>query len=173
MFKRCLITGCTGLAYFIFQITMVYANPDSGYLAYNNPATSSAPSTLTTFSYIFSLLLTFAVVVGLAYFTSKFLSRKHSLTLQGKSITIHDTVSLGLNKQLYLVEIGSKVLLLGVTDHNINNIQEITDEKFITELKEKNLKSELQIPQTFQNVFQQQIDTLRHMTGRFSGQREE
>jgi len=172
MQKGWLIKGV--LAWFIFPVALAYANPEGGYLNYNNPAATPGPSTLTTVSYLFSLLVTFAIVVGLAYFTSKFLSRKWSSAIHGKTMIVHDTISLGVNKLLYLVEVGGKVLLIGVTDHNITYLQEFTDEKFIMELQSKVLHGEQsQNPPTFNSVFQQQIDKLQHMTSRFTGQREE
>jgi flagellar protein FliO/FliZ len=162
------------IAWSIFPVAAVFANPEGGYLTYNNPAVSQGPSTFTTISYIFSLLVTFAIVVGLAYFTSKFLSRKWSPAIHGRNLIVHDTISLGVNKLLYLVEVGGKVLLIGVTDHNITHLQEFTDEKFMKELHEKAFNGEqLQTPPAFNNVFAQQIDKLQHMTSRFTGQREE
>lgn len=162
----------TGAVY-ILSVATVMANPEQGYLSYQNPAANSAPSALSTISYIFSLIFTFAVVVGLAYFTSKFLSQRWSQTVQSKNMVIRDMITLGPNKSLCLVEIGGKVLLLGVADQNITYLQEYADEKFVETLRENGSTSETSGSPSFQNVFQQQIDALQRLTSRSSGQSKE
>lgn len=151
--------------------TSALANAENGYLTYTEPAANSTATSLSTISYVFSLLLTFAIVVGLAYFTSKFLSQRLSPTMQSRMVRIHDIAALGPNKSLYLVEIGNRIFLLGVTEHNITYLQEFTDEQFITELRAKNSDFTGQTAPAFQNVFQQQIDTLQQMADRISGGR--
>lgn len=152
------------------SLTMaVTAQGETGYLTYREPAANASGSSLSTFSYIFSLLLTFAIVVGLAYLTSKYLSRRLTPAMQSNNMLIRDVVSLGTNKALYLVEIGNRVFLLGVTDHNITSLQEFTDEKFIADLRTKGDAFSGKIPANFPNIFQQQIEALQRMTGRVSG----
>lgn len=147
----------------------VVATGESGYLTYKEPAANSTATSLSTIAYIFSLLLTFAIVVGLAFFTSKFLSQRVAHTVQSRNMIIHDVVSLGTSKALYLVEVNNKILLLGVSDHNITSLQEFADEKFIAELRAKGSSLPGHSSPTFQNVFQQQIETLQRMAGRISG----
>jgi flagellar biogenesis protein FliO len=49
--------------------------------------------------------------------------------LQGGTwINILDHVSMGPNRGIYLVDIGGKVLVLGITDHNMVKIMEIEDD---------------------------------------------
>jgi flagellar protein FliO/FliZ len=165
------ITSMVALMFMYMPI--IFANPTNGYLTYQNPAANSAPSTFSTISYVFSLLFTFAVVVGLAYFTSKFLSQRWSSTVQSKNMIVRDMVSLGANKSLYLVEIGNKALLLGVTDHNITHLQDYADEAFINKLRVKDSNLEDQANPAFRNVFQQQIDALQRLAGRNLESRED
>lgn len=147
----------------------VMANEETGYLTYREPGVNASASTLSSVSYVFSLLLTFAIVVGLAYLTSKFLSRRLAPATQGSRMLIRDVVSLGANKSLYLVEIGNKVFLLGVTEQSITPVKEFTDEKFIAELRASGDLFPSKTPANFPNIFQQQIDVLQRMTGRISG----
>lgn len=146
----------------------VMASEETGYLTYREPGANASAGTLSTVSYVFSLLLTFAIVVGLAYLTSKFLSRRLAPAMQGSRMLIRDVVSLGANKSLYLVEIGNKVFLLGVTEQSITPVKEFSDEKFIAELRASGELSG-KTPANFPNIFQQQIDALQRMTGRISG----
>ncbi|HBS59581.1 MAG TPA: flagellar biosynthesis protein FliO [Firmicutes bacterium] len=147
----------------------VMASEETGYLTYREPGANASAGTLSTVSYVFSLLLTFAIVVGLAYLASKFLSRRLAPAMQGSRMLIRDAVSLGANKTLYLVEIGNSVFLLGVTEQSITSVKEFTDEKFITELRTSGELFPGKTPANFPNIFQQQIDALQRMTGRISG----
>jgi flagellar biogenesis protein FliO len=88
-------------------------------------------------------------------------------------MTIRDTVPLGANKSLHMVEVNNKILLLGVTDHNIVCLQEYDDEALLTELRRLNDHGENNPPPSFQNIFHQQIDALQRLTGRVPGDREE
>jgi flagellar protein FliO/FliZ len=154
-------------------VPVACANPENGYLQYQNPAANATPSTFSTVSYIFSLLFTFAIVVGLAYFTSKYLAQRWSPAQPGKNnMLIRDVITLGPNKALYLVDVDNKVLLLGATDHNIACLRECTDEQFIAQLRAKNNDTGSSVP-NFQNIFQNQIDVLQRMSNRISGQRDE
>ena len=154
---------------FVSLTLTVMAGEDTGYLTYREPGANASAGTLSTVSYVFSLLLTFAIVVGLAYLTSRFLSRRLAPTMQGGRMLIRDAVSLGVNKSLYLVEIGDKVFLLGVTEQSITPVKEFTDEKFITELRASGELFPPKTPANFPNIFQQQIDALQRMTGRQPG----
>lgn len=147
----------------------VMAAAENGYLTYQEPAANSTATSLSTLAYVFSLLLTFAIVVGLAYFTSKYLSQRLAPAMQSGSMIILDVVSLGTNKALYLVEVGNRVFWLGVTDHSITHLQEFTDASFVAELRAKGGNFPGRTPPTFQNVFQQQIEALQRITGRMTG----
>lgn len=149
--------------------SLVMASTENGYLTYKEPAANSTATSLSTMSYVLSLILTFVIVVGLAYFTSKFLSRRLSPAIHSRNMLIRDVVFLGTNRALYLVEISNRIFLLGVTDHNITHLQEFTDENFIAGLRTKDSNFIGQPSPTFQNVFQQQIETLQRMAGRISG----
>lgn len=80
-------------------------------------------------SMIGTLILMIGVFVG-AYFVSKWVAKKYSPT-GGSSmgnIEILDRSSLGKDQHLVLVRSGGKVLLLGVTAHNIQKIDELDPE---------------------------------------------
>jgi flagellar protein FliO/FliZ len=163
------ILGISLLLLILPLTSFVTANAENSYLTYKEPAANSTATSLSTFGYVLSLLLTFAIVVGLAYFTSKFLSQRLSPSLHSRNMLIRDVVFLGTNRALYLVEIANRIFLLGVTDHNITQLQEFTDENFIAELRTKDSNFIGQPSPTFQNVFQQQVETLHRMASRISG----
>lgn len=78
----------------------------------------------TTFFYIVVLA---AVLVG-AYFTTRFISGKSSKMLKGRYIQIIDRMPLGRDKNVVLIEVGDKALLVGVTNQSINTLGQIDGE---------------------------------------------
>lgn len=78
----------------------------------------------TTFFYIVVLA---AVLVG-AYFTTRFISGKSSKMLKGRYIQIIDRMPLGRDKNVVLIEVGDKTLLVGVTNQSISTLGQIDGE---------------------------------------------
>lgn len=76
-------------------------------------------TTINTGAVLLQLVISLAVVIGLALILIKFLQRNTSLSRQNAWARIVDQVSLGPNKMLVLAEIFGKVYVLGVTDHSI------------------------------------------------------
>ncbi len=160
-FLHLLLVFCFG----IFFYGQVYAaEPNSEYLQYQEPKATNSTSWFSTISYVFSLVITFAVVIGLAYFASRFLGKKlGSLSASGNSRIIN-TLSFGANRAVYTVEIAGKYLILGVTDHNITVLQEITDIEEIEKMK----KEQLAVPDNqFDGVFQKQLASLQKLSQAF------
>lgn len=77
----------------------------------------------------FALIL----VLALIYTVLKLLNNKNKFTSQGKVLENLSGISVGPNKSLQLVRIGSKVYLIGVGE-NVQLLDEITDEEMKTEL---------------------------------------
>jgi|GEM_PF-550169 len=140
------------------------AEPTGQYLQYEEPKPAVYSSGLSTLAYIFSLLVTFAIVIGLAYFASRFVGQKMRSKLASGSHKIVATLPLGTNRGVYIVEIAGKFLVLGVTDHTINVLQEITELVEIEKLKEE----QISVPETqFDKVFQRQLASLQQLSPKF------
>lgn len=86
--------------------------------------------------YLLKMVLSLAVITGLAYVTLRLVPRKLSLQPGGDFISVYDQYFLGPNKGIYIAEIGGRVVALGVTDHNISVIGEISDPELIREMRE-------------------------------------
>lgn len=137
-----------------------------GYLAaYQEPVAKPVQTSWwSTFSYLLSLLVVFAFVAFLAYIVSRALGNKFGVTNAGKSGKVLDSLPLGTNRSLYVVEIAGKVMLLGVAEQNITLLDEITDELEIARLREnadQNFKNE-----DFQQIFEKQIISLNQLSKR-------
>ena len=149
----------------IFFVGQVYAAESNGdYLQYQEPKPGTSVSWFSTASYVFSLIITFAVVIGLAYFASRFLGKKlGSLSANGSSRVI-SMLSFGANRAVYTVEIAGKFLVLGVTDQSITVLQEITNPEEIERLKEE----QLAMPENqFDTIFQKQLASLQRISQTF------
>ncbi len=79
-------------------------------------------------------IIGFALILYLAYFATKKVGRRMSIKgVGGKNIKILDSISIGQNNAMLIVETAGKVLLVGVTQGSIS---------LITELDAENLKSD-------------------------------
>lgn len=134
------------------------------YLKYQEPQPTTS-SWLSTTSYIISLLITFAVVLGLAYLTSRFLAKKMTGIRENPNSKIYTSLPLGPNRAIHVVEIAGKFLVLGVTEQNITLLSEITSLSEIEQLKSMNDASVS--PEPFSNIFQRQIVSLKNMQNNF------
>lgn len=76
---------------------------------------------------IFSL----GIVIAIAYFILLLLKKKGFGKVEGTYIKVLDVVQIGQDRQLLLVEVEGKRLLIGVTSSNIRLISELRDSKDI------------------------------------------
>jgi len=105
---------------------------------YQDPAPQSQPSTIGT---VLGLIVKLGVVIGLIYLCilglRYFSQRGRKVFLGDSSINILEKTALAQNRELYLVDVANKVLLLGATSTNIAVLTEITDEPTIEGLRLK------------------------------------
>jgi flagellar protein FliO/FliZ len=83
---------------------------------------------------VLGLIIGFAIILYLAYIATKFLGKRMTIKSSGnKNIKIIESVSLGQNKSMMIIETAGTVMLIGITANGIN---------LISELDGDNLKSE-------------------------------
>lgn len=141
------------------------AGQGGGFLSYQEPKPAES-SWFSTLAYVVSLLVTFAVVIGLAYVTSRFLGQKMGRYSAGGSQKVLASLPLGANRGVFVVEVAGRFLVLGVTDHNVNLLVEITDPE---EMERLRAVVPAGPPRQFDDVFQKQLASLRQMSHRFPG----
>lgn len=158
----------TGLLLFlyIFSLPLYGAAQENSteYLKYQEPQSqvSATSSWLSTITYIISLLVTFAAVICLAFFTSRFLGKKLGGFSSHHGNKVIATLPLGNNRAIYVVEVAGKFLVLGVTDQSITLLQEITDK---AEIEKMYLLGQPNYEQDqFQNVFQRHLASLQQIS---------
>lgn len=95
-----------------------------------------------TLAYLISLFAVFAIVLVMAYFAARFIGgRFNAARISASGGRILENLPLGPNRSVCTVEMGGRVFLLGVTDHNINLLGEITDKDLIEHLHEQSLNT--------------------------------
>lgn len=95
-----------------------------------------------TLAYLVSLFAVFGVVLVTAYFAARFIGgRFNAARMAASGGRILENLPLGPNRSVCTVEIAGRVFLLGVTDHNINLLGEITDKDLIERLHAQALNS--------------------------------
>lgn len=140
------------------------AESTGGYLNYQEPQASST-SWLANIAYVFSIIITFAVVIGLAYLTSRFLGQKMGQVSANADHRVLATLVLGPNRAVQVVDVAGKVLVLGVTEHSIALLEEITDEDRVEKLRQQ--PATQPVPTSFDSVFQRQLASLQQMSHKF------
>ncbi|MDD4601083.1 hypothetical protein SDC9_08881 [bioreactor metagenome] len=153
--------------FIILSVCQVWAaeTTTGGYLAYQEPQPASSSSWLSTIAYVFSLIITFAVVIGLAYFASRFLGQKMGQMSVNSDNRILSTLVLGPNRSIQVVEVAGKVIVLGVTEHSITLLEEITDASRLEKIQK--LPTAVSPPNSFDSVFQRQLASLQQMSHKF------
>ena len=110
----------------------------------------------TSYSYfrlIFSLLLVCAVIYFIYFLLKK---KTNSLTSQnGEDSSVLLSLPLGMGKNVQVVYIAGKFLIIGVTNDSINCLSEVTDEKEIENLKRLMQEQKIKAGESFANVFQE------------------
>jgi len=85
----------------------------------------------------FVYLVGFGSLLFLTYITTRFLGTKMNKAGKGKHLSVVDTVTIGLNKQLHLVKAGKQFILMASSGKSL---------EFITEIKLYDLDVETDAP---------------------------
>ncbi len=138
------------------------------YLQYQEPKPTGMSSWFSTVTYVISLLLTFAAVLAMAYFASRFLGARMAGGggwLKISNNRVLQTIPLGQNKAVSIVDAAGKVLVLGVTETSIVLLTEIVEAAEVEKLKNEAQQQVENIE--FDDVLQRQLQSLQQMTHRF------
>ena len=136
----------------------------SGYLSGYTEADPrpTAVSWWSTIAYLLSLFAVFAFVVIMAYMASRFLSGRFARTSEGQGGRILAHLPLGPNRSVCVVELAERVFMLGVTEHSITLLREVTDEDEIERLHRRELGN---LPSA-DDLFSSQIGSLEQLAKR-------
>ncbi len=99
----------------------------------------SATSWWSTLAYLVSLFAVFVFVVVMAYLASRFLSGHFGKAGAGEGGRILAHLPLGPNRSVCVVELAERIFMLGVTEHSITLLREVTDAAEIERLQRRAL----------------------------------
>lgn len=97
----------------------------------SQPQEADKPNLVVEF---FKLLVVLVLIVAAAWSIIKLFSRQATTRMQGTWLHVVDEVTLGQNKGIILCEVGEKIFAVGVTDHNISLLFEVTHPKLLEEI---------------------------------------
>lgn len=170
-YKVAIFSAAVFLFCLFMPLVSVLAAVDSssgGYLSQYqnvNPQPTSV-SWISTLGYLLSLIIIFVFVIALAYYVSHYLGGHFGKQFKkdgNGSLLIN--LPLGPNKFICVVEVAEHVMVLGVTDHNITLLHEITD---IKEIEKLHLSvSDEPEQKKLLNIFGQQFRSLDKLSKRF------
>lgn len=101
-----------------------YAVGQNKYLAYDQPNEVNSPN---LFWELTKVILALAFVIGVAYFLLQFLNKKNLIQSKNELLNVLESIYIAPNRMVCLLEIGDKILVLGVTENNISFLTEIND----------------------------------------------
>lgn len=111
-----------------------------------------------SFSYfrlIFSLLLVCTMIYLIYFFLKK---KTNSLAVKnGEDSSILLSLPLGMGKNIHVIYIAGKFLIIGVANDSISCLGEVTDEKEIDNLKQLRQEKKIKSGESFANVFQEML----------------
>lgn len=94
------------------------------------------------------LIFAFGIILGLAWLTTKLLASQSFKKYKNRNIRLLEGINVGPQKNLQLVKVGEKILLLGITKDKIVNLETFREDELEVSLEEfdKNLM-------TFQDIW--------------------
>ncbi len=90
-----------------------------------SPEVMPGGSHLITIGYIFQLIISLAVVIGLIYFSAKYLFPKLQLSSQGKVIQVQDRIGLEPQVSAYIISAYDRSYLIVVSNKGVTLIDKL------------------------------------------------
>ena len=74
------------------------------------------------------LLTIFILIIGVAYFLTKKLASLSTFRMQGKNMKILETIQIGINQYIHLIQVGDKIFIIGLSKETISYLDQINEE---------------------------------------------
>ncbi len=121
---------------------------ENGFLApYQEP---EAPEAANPVQLLSRVILSLGLVVGLFYLLARFLKSRGGLA-SARHMEVADRLSLGMNRDVFIVRLGEQYLVLGVTGEQVSLLGEISDPGL-----QAHLRQELEESRSFADALAQQ-----------------
>ncbi len=107
---------------------------------------------------LFKTLLVMGLLLGGFYYFFRFVTKKAGINaLGGEAVQVLSVVPVGQNKFLQVVDLAGRILILGVTDSQINLITEVTDRDEIDRIRILSARRQVPQDENFQEFMTHQL----------------
>ena len=103
------------------------------------PTVDTGVNVLYIFRVIFSLVVIIALIIMTIFILRQVYAKSMRLDLRGHHIHVIDVVQMGVNRAVFLVRVGDKILLLGTAEKGLTYLADVTDAVDIEEPGEEEL----------------------------------
>lgn len=116
-----------------------------------------AKSLISNIGTVLMVILVFILILYLAYFATKKLGKRFSFKGVGnKNIKIIESISVGQNKAIMIIQSADKTMLVGITQNGINLISELDGEKLCLKDDEKSSQT-MKFSESFKTVWEEKF----------------
>lgn len=84
---------------------------------------------------IVTFLIVFGCLLFIAYVTTRYIAQKTSTAMKSKHMKVIEVISLGMDKNIYLIQVGDKFILVAVSGRNIRYLTDVqfdSNEEFVS-----------------------------------------
>lgn len=123
---------------------------------------------------VFKTMMILGLLIGGFYFFFRYVTKKTGMQLLGQNVVnVLSVVPIGQNKYLQIVDLAGKMLVLGISENNINLITEITNKDEISRIQIQSQKNPPPGSGGFQDYLSRHVgrifDKLTDITNRKKG----
>ncbi|MCK5129282.1 MAG: flagellar biosynthetic protein FliO, partial [Clostridiales bacterium] len=100
-----------------------------------------------------------------AYYVTKFVAKKGKKLTKSKHINVIDQIYLAVDKQIALINVGGKTILVGITNQAINCITEFEEDKQIHEQQQEEITQKVakDWPTKIVNLFKKVMNSQKEL----------
>lgn len=110
-----------------------------------------AATSLDSFVQLITVLIIFVFVLILTYFTTRWMAGIQKGRSFNKNLRIIETISVGNNKMISIVEAGTKYIVVSIGKDDVNYLTELKEEE-LKDLSFKDPQSMMQNPESFSAI---------------------
>lgn len=100
-------------------------------LTLTDPATTPSGNAATNIARFLTLLVIFLLVLGVTFYTTKFIARTQQGRVNSTNMEIMETMPLANGKYLQIVRIGGKYVVLAIAKDSITKITELAEGEYV------------------------------------------
>ena len=122
-------------------------------------------SSLDSFLQLLGVLIIFIFVLGITYFTTKWIGGFQKMQMAGKSLQVIETVRIVGNKYIQVVKTGEVYLVIAVGKDTVTMLAKLTEDEYGIALEQLSYDAQKENGSDIQENFQ---DVLNKVKGHFS-----